>query len=212
MPKIKKIYVWQKQVRPADTYHYYTPTANTIAYYPLRDDIDDYSWNWYNLAHDSWWTATYSNNMVISTDALVYGTAMLPSYWNFTVWCWCYPSSWNGIYENDSGWPLWFLCDISWEYKWNFKYWGAWYRLGSTAEIAWPCHIMVTRSGSTFTIYINWQSNGTFSSSGTMNPRPKGFGINGFSNWVWWVIMESVAWSAQDILDHYNYTKTNYWL
>lgn len=39
--KLSNIYIWTQQVRPGG----WKPWANTIAYYPLESDANDYSWN-----------------------------------------------------------------------------------------------------------------------------------------------------------------------
>lgn len=40
------IYMWRE---------WWTPWANTIAYYPLNGNALDYSWNWYNGTRQYWW-------------------------------------------------------------------------------------------------------------------------------------------------------------
>ena len=39
----------------------YTPTSNTMAYFPLYNDTLDHSWNNYTLQEEASWTATKQN-------------------------------------------------------------------------------------------------------------------------------------------------------
>ena len=209
--EVKAVYKWTVKVRPV--WGWWTPTANTVAYYPLTSDILDHSANGYNLSHASSGSVTYSNNMAISTDVLQYTSRqLLPTSWNFTIWFWCYPSSWNNIGDRDSWWPTWYMCNQSWDYKWNFILSNSWRRLGNTSSISWPMHMMVTRSGDTFTLYINWQSNSTWSWGGSLRSAGNGFYIAGFSSWIGAIIIESVAWTATEVSNYYDLTKWDYWV
>lgn len=38
--KVSEVYLWEKKIRPVG---WFTPTANTLAYYPLQKDANDYS-------------------------------------------------------------------------------------------------------------------------------------------------------------------------
>lgn len=199
------------QVRPT-TSPWWQPWANTIAYYPLTSDMNDYSGNNRNLTVESW-TITYnsSTNMAELAGQIIYSQPLLPTSSDYTVWFWCYPSSWNNIGDKVSWWPQWYLCDFAWEYKWWLKIGSTWYRLWGTTEISWPCHLMVTRSGSTFTLYVNWQPDSTLTNSWAIQTANT-FYISWFDNWVWWVILEDIAWDAQKVSDYYNMTKWDYWL
>lgn len=199
------IYMWREERR-------WQPNANTIAYYPLTSDINDYSGNNRNLTVNTG-TVTYnsSTNMAETNWRMVYSRALLPRNSDFTVWCWCYPNSWCEMWDYDSWWPLWYLANFAGEYKWGFAMNG-WKRLGSTTAVPWPCHIMITRSGSLFTVYINWQADGTMTESGAISNYSNAFTIDYWQNWIGAVIIESVARTATEVTDYYNQTKSDYGL
>lgn len=192
--------------------YWWHPWANTIAYYPLTSDINDYSWNNRNLTQGTW-TVTYNSNtnMAEIDGKLTYSQALLPRSSDFTFWFWCYPNSWNNIGDENSWWPLWYMVNMPWEPKWNFKIWGSWKRLWWTSTVSWPCHLMVTRSGSTFTLYVNWQPDSTITNSGTIDSS-NDFYIVSRPDWIGAVIIESVARTATEVTDYYDQTKWNYGL
>ena len=88
---ISKVFVWDTQVRPT----WWQPWANTIAYYPLETDTNDYSWNGRN-GTNNW--VTFSNWLWVFNGS---------SY--VSLWTW----SWTNIQTNMT---------ISVWFKWNWNW------------------------------------------------------------------------------------------
>lgn len=207
----KAIYIGRVQILPTPPF---TPWPNTLGYRPLKSNLNDYSGNHFDLTLNTWASVSYnsSTNMAEITGQVgYYAWALLPRSWDFTIWFWCYPSSWNSIGDKDSWWPLWYMCNMPWDYKWNFAI-GSYKRLGSTTTVAWPCHIMITRSGSLFTLYINWQVDATMTQSGAISSNSYAFYIDNWQNWISDVIMEGIARTATEVTDYYNNSKSEYGL
>ena len=101
----------------------------------------------------------------------------------------------------------WYLFISQWWWEWTF---------GSPIRQQW-CYNVITYNGSQFEWYVNWTSRWTWSHNiNTGSNKISIFGAtenqywNGF-NWAMSrLILENTAWSAQDVLDYYNSTKSLY--
>lgn len=219
--EIKKVYLGSTQVRPSGWW-WWQPWANTLAYRPLSSDLNDYSWNNHHFSATSW-TYSFSDNMCTLQRATI-------SWWSlnwlsndFTVNMW---TSWfwaNSafMFSVDNGWyPSW---QLYWGWPWtevgfnmiynnNFywaykpSYWGVWVHL-----FTW------IKTATTITLYIDGvqqdQTTGTFWTFTWHNNT--WLWRNVFWSWTgtcWEIIIEDKARTAQEILDYYNQTKSNYWL
>ena len=226
---ISKVFLWDTQVRPSGWWGW-QPWANTIAYYPLTSDFNDQSWNGYNLTNDGgvisnvWWIdCGYYNGSSYSI------ITSQPSLSNTrTISCWRMPTSTSWVmwivvtWDTHNAPNMWGLQQNSWEIRWSewrtlnqsVNSWVAvtvnnWYYLvttinnGTTAKIYvnWNLENTITRS----TPIIAWTNIGIWSkSSPTYSEKAIGYVSN--------AIIESVAWTDQEILDYYNLTKSNYGL
>lgn len=223
---VKRVMLGSTQVRPKG----WQPWANTIAYYPLTSDFNDQSWNGYNLINNGgvisnvWWIdCGYYNG---SSYSLI---TSWPSLSNTrTISCWRRPASTSNVmwivvtWDRDNAPNIWGLQQSSWEIRWSERYtlnqsvnsWvtvtvNNWYYLvttinnGTTAKIYvnWNLKNTITRS----TPIIAWTNIGIWIKSGP-NYSEKAIGY--VSN----AIIESVAWTDQEISDYYNQTKANYWI
>ena len=218
--ELKNAYIWE--------YKWYIPTINTIAYYPLKSDVKDYTNNW----HDGTitWTTTYWTigdfwYINFTWDNYVSATPMIPPEWPFTISCYLYyqNKAWAFVFQ----WSFWTAqawITISiypnpylqvwswWRWDWNSIYMldlNTWY------------HVVLTYQNWTFTMYVNW--NLVWTNNRTIaTATPTDFHLWRYDNrqyWIdniWWrlseVIIEKGARSIQKTQEYFNQTKSNYWL
>lgn len=207
---------------------WWTPWANTVAYYPLEKDTKDViSWNSLTAS----WTVTYEkkfgatrNSIVLSSVSLTWTQSTRPTWNNdrtLSIWLAKTSSTWSDpwimSYGNNSVNNL--YCTLTDGTAIGIT--NYWNNLGSLAwdigTNTWKLITFVHSSWVT-TAYINWVFLKTW--SWTFNTT--------WSNiWVWvspysptyytsWnfsnFIVENVAWSAQEIADYYDLTKSLYWI
>jgi hypothetical protein len=203
------------------------PWANTLAYYPLTQDANDYSGNNRN------WTASNVNYTALSwVDCAVFNGNNSKITWNWGLWvsditisAWVNSSSWTNLLS---------MAAMCW---WSESV-QMWLRNGVTAEgdiwngnddttvsdwsvRDWNRHnLIATYDRQYLTFYVDWiliwQSAETIS-----------FSINNM--WIWWhyanssglfsftwyisnVIYENKIRTSQEVSDYYNQTKWNYWI
>lgn len=231
-------YVYSMPATPEEWFIYYvlpepehprTPWENTLAYRPLTDDFNDYSWNSYNLTSNSvnlitlsWikcadlnssYCSISNSNLLITT--LPYTISFYfkskTAWWTNAIWIW-----WT---ETGSWWWSW-----TWvlNNKIQTRYWNATNQMSEisrTQDTNWH-NIVITYSSSGCYIYIDWTQAANPKQS-LINPTNN---INPFYIWHdWWnttygnsyvgsVILENKAWSASDVADYFSKTKANYWL
>lgn len=235
MSNIKKIIVWVgnwvgKQVRP----YKWTPWANTVAYYPLTSNANDYSWNGYNATN---YSATFSE-----TDGGYFWTytsrLQLPS---MTIWNIFTISSWVKLASVPTG-------DQEFDiyYDWSAAYRNILYRLGTNKIDCWTGNngsshdasitaslsqwttrhnYILVKNWTSINIYKDWSTTPILSKTSSYNPSIPWW-WNTVCVWhsTWWsasysvswyikdYIIEKGIWSTTQISDYYNSTKSNYWL
>lgn len=195
-------------------YYDYTPTSNTLVYYPFKEDMNDYSWNNKNLSIDSG-TVSYADNKITISNALRGSTILNGVSGAFTIsfrctWAWSY-----NFYDRDSWWPQWF-CGANWNgnYRWNAIINNSWRRAGNTTAAGTASDFVlltVVYDWSQFLAYLNGTQTGTVTNcTGNIKWTATYFLIEW---WTWGqVIIEKWAWSVSDIQTYYNNSKWNYWL
>lgn len=197
------IYMWREWQ--------WQPWANTIAYYPLHEDIDDEVWNYP-------WTsgaATFSNNMAtITTSLRRTWTWFQNNSWDFTICAWWICSPTEIMFKWDGNRNASLVISFSADHMW-IQYYSSWWK---TFETTWTLgniyNIIGVKKSGTLYVYIN----GTLAGSLSAPNYP-------WYSWSSWdtaqiaqgnicadVIIESVPWTATEIADYYNQTKANYWL
>ena len=209
-----------------------TPWANTVAYYPLTANANDYSWNGYNATN---YYATFSetNGGYFWT---VESRLQLPSmtiWQTFTISCWVKLPNWQpqwykelDIYFDRSGSyrNLLFSCVENWFYCYNWN--NATSHSAKTVSATfwtWWNNIILSKNGTSYSIYKNWVLLETFTSSYNIS-------IPWWNNTVyiwhssndtaeyseqWYIkdyIIENKARTADEISDYYNQTKWDYWI
>ena len=227
--KIKRILVGTNQVRPS----WWTPWANTIAYYPLTENLNDYSGHWYNWSFSSW-TITYQNGYATLNSASItfngsnwykYNDNLTICYWWrrkstwniwISIWWWNWPSPydkgwWLQIYSYSSSWWIWaeHVNYTSGSTPSNYSTGIA--SFDTTNRHLW----VVTYNNSTqkMTLYINLQQVKQVSAGSWTRLPYWAIVWQGWSNWdMSNIIFENKARTAQEISEYYNQTKSNYWL
>ena len=212
------------------------PWENTIAYYKFDGNLNDSSWNWYNLtmANGSfsysttteWWKYVQTNQPSRSNQ-----TVMPVTTQNFTISFFMQFPSWLTPYSASYG-----DCN-PFEFQWT----SVWCRpsvksssfkiLDHTALSFTPSdfnkfyHYVIVWDSSKVTLYINWtqqaQTNTRFS-SGTDNVKFKFNAVADGSYWsndiytsvdkLWEFIIENDARSQDFINKYLNSIKDKYWI
>lgn len=204
------------------------PWANTLLYVPMDTDLLDHWPNnitvtnsWDVSVGAVWWlSAGY-----FSTNSS-YLSAPIDNYISaapFTVSCWVY---WNWTYFAENTTSV-FWMYLSWPYRWacvqNSNNWLRSERLGSwrieTYEYltvnTWN-HLVLTLTDSESVLYLNWTA--IWNISWTWNSTFENFFIgrdwdNSNRCWSWYLsnfIIESTAWTSQEVSDYFNQTKSLY--
>lgn len=233
--KIKRVLTWvngqEKQIYPAEWW--WKPWANTVAYYPLQSDTNDYSWNSRNLTN-SW--VTFVNNIGWATIPVWYwdwGDAAYLNGWNvqlnaaYTVWFRAKVSSSSNVWiifdlrNNNGNWQgflLWrcYNNQISF-YQQISTYSDQSYSESLTSDWTYWC---IRWNWSTWTIYKNWLQDYNVSISNSIDTSASYLWIGcryytQTDKYNWYisnVIVENREWTSEEVQEYYNLTKWNYGL
>lgn len=211
----------EKQIRPVVPW--WQPWPNTLAYYKLEEDLNDYSWNNRNL---SMWGWSYSYSTLTSgkkycvTNVNAYTSPLSMPFdknaYTMSGWFYITTKSSNGaIYIEVVVWsqgrPRFFITwsgDISW-ICWIDNTW--------VSRVSWQWYYVVaTHENWTAKCYVNgnlvWTRSFTWSWTSWnfyINPSNANYRAG------WWVseiIIENKTRTQQEISDYYDQTKWNYWL
>lgn len=209
----------------------WSPWANTVAYYPLSSDFTDHSWNGYDLTNNwgsitTQWTvscAYYSGSTSvnsINTSAPVWSTRTI-ACWIYLTWptSWSAAAVWTGTYSSGTGIHN---AEVLGAYN-KFPSLSDYHAYGvtGTTDISnqWALLVWVV-TGTDVTCYLNGavEVNGTRGYASTDSTGIKlawrnwGSGSEYFKGYLSEVIVENKAWTATDVLNYYNQTKSKYWL
>lgn len=209
--------------------------SRTIFYYDFEQNTNDSSWNWnnitgsYNITYSQvWWqyVVVAWNNPSVSTD---------PSYsasigtWDFAISFWIYPvhSSTNtpmmfGIFSwdrPDYAWPTIFMdTDKTMLVRMTAS---DQQQTSETLTMNTWQHIVMTRNSWTVKFYLDsteilsWSDNTSFAQNHMFAYIfSRWDSSQRFYSWAMWdkFILENVAWTAQDVVDYFNSTKSLYWV
>lgn len=214
----KEVFVWTTKVRPT----WWKPWANTIAYYKLEEDLNDYSWNNRNL---SVWGGTFSYSTL--TSGKKYCVVNTSTYTNtLTI----------PFNKNAYTFSVWFNINAKSSSRAILTEVVAWSDYRPRVQTIWWDVSALTSLDSTWVSWVSWQwyyatvtyenwtakcyINGslvwtkTFSGSATswtfyINPS------NAYYRAGWGItelIIENKTRSAQDVADYFDQTKANYWI
>jgi len=219
-----KVFVWDKQVRPT----WWQPWANTLAYYPLKEDVLDYSGNWNNATWNPnsfiWWVANYSwaSTTLPTSLAQAKPLTLCARINDGGVWVWTHNISvlWQHTY---SGYGLCLIYNMEWNnnYRVGFIFstnsWAA-----SVLEktypnaITWWHLVGLTRDTNIAKLYIDWEY--IWQTTYSWKISNMTFYLwydHWYDGWAWngkisELIFEDKIWTAQEVADYYNATKDNY--
>lgn len=218
------------------------PWVNTLAYYPLESNGNDFSWNNNNLTTFNWITfGTLSswkeyaifngssswNSVIAKTNSISFSnSAYTASLWikPENNW-WSYPNQYHLF--NIGTWQVNFRLITSWYGKYtpatyyNSNQWII-YQSSISPIVDWNWHhFVVTANLTSISLYIDnvliWTQSGSITSYSwnwviTLWVNPDDTTYYGYKWWMSDVIFEKAIWSEQDRTDYYNLTKSNYWL
>ena len=216
----------EKQVRPKTR----NPWANTLLYFPLENNAIDTVNNvsltssWTTNYTTVWWVKSaeftksnwlYNNNVNVIPQ---WDVAKTFSLWLYTKWS---NQGWSGIAQIWSAWA-WNVFWL-WNYTWTAnlimtRYWSVSNTYTPTLN-TWT-HIVATYNNSIWKMYANWSLVVTWNTTAPTSWYSLYIWQNAWETYVagtyYWnissVILELWEWTAQDVLDYYNQTKSNYWL
>lgn len=212
------IYMWRE---------WRAPWANTIAYYPLTQDANDYSWNNNNIVTS--WASSYSANGALLPNSNHAGLLVpfnIVTSNNYTFSFWCNPLHYQSI--SDMRWidmaenttnrliSVWWTDATIFHWRWSTVSSVFWTSI--SYSINTRCYCTYTINNGTVNTYINWVNlwTKTWISGHTC-------ALRFWQEWNMWadrhrywymkdIIIEDKARTAQEISDYYNITKWNYWL
>ena len=210
--KVKRIMVWDKQVRP----YKWSPWSNTIAYYPFSSNATDATWQ---TTLSNSWTQDWLGRIFSTTSTLTYSWTI--QYINAWVKVNSYPTSWSprqfGIINNIWTWYYLYHDTATYINKKIFVWSDSSFNVWGTVQFqptVWTWHnisrwydwtkTICSIDGVTQTLY-----NGKWYNFWST------FNITG-SSWVDMtiskLIVEKVWWDSTKITNYYNSTKWDYWL
>ena len=230
--KVKRIYQWTNLVRPV-----WKPWANTVAYYPLDTDFNDYSWNWWNMTTKAGSPSITTLNGVKccyfnGSSDIGNNDFHSSSIWTTFTVCWWVNLIWDemafltNVYQP---WYTWFA--VNQQTSWllfqlnkgsspntSIKY------DNSYQKNTW-IFSCVTYSNNTAKVYVNWVLGITSNSvpyATDSNWYTRIWWFNNRTSWTWerWfsngyvsnLIIENKIWTASEVSNYYNQTKSKYWL
>ena len=201
----------------------WTPWANTVAYYPLNSTstVNDMSGNNKTMTNEwmTFWTYAWVDCWNSKTGYLERGSCIFTGTWEFTLNVWLYRDYDSWGYENaimigqwwgDASLWVWVYNDTVYTFWWNGDH-----NSGYTMNTGQWYNVVVTRTGNTGTIYVNWVSRW----SGSVSFNPTTWATN-IGSWFWgWskrpgymseYIMEDKCWSSTEVADYFNQAKSLY--
>ena len=209
----------------------WTPTSNTLWYYPLTSQttVNDMSWNWNNLTNNwvTFWNYGWHDSGIFNRSWFLSLNKSLIAWWqDFSVSVWFKYSVqtyyqtilWIGAENSNYNFLIWAQSN---NYHLMLWWWNndkdTWYVLNGD----WK-NCVVTHSGWTAKVYINWSLiyTGSVNYNISNNVTRIWYWVSTSTSWSggkfeWWiseVIIENNVWSADKVLNYYNNTKSNYWL
>lgn len=204
------------------------PWSNTIAYYKLETDTKDYSWNnrdltnsWVTFVSSIWWATIPVWYFNWSSRAYINWATQLNTWYTISLW-----QKWNtgafifDLRNNNEYWQWVMMIHESWYFKLRQQ-------KASNAEEEYSRtddnnrnHWVLTWTGSVWTIYFNWTQVKQATINNSINTSNSNLSLwsrysGNTNNWTWYIsnfIVESSVWSAQEVLNYYNKSKSKYWI
>ena len=199
-----------------------TPWANTLAYYPLNWNADDflgnYDWVASNVTYTTLpsWLQVASFNGSNSKISIANQFLNWKSNWTVNVRCKRNDVTFFGnVINNQTNDSTGMFID---SYNWKLRSWlGGTYNSSHTWGANIWTNVVFTYSSGTYKAYINWEFYWQWPNAYTYNSWTNvTIWCRGNNSDRWWngyisdVIFEDKARTAQDVTDYYNQTKVNY--
>lgn len=230
--EVQKIYLWEKER---------DPWVNTIAYYPFKWDSKDYSGNWHDLTKSgsvsyvtlNWRQVVYmqwkwSSNTTKLVSSSFSRTISAETY---SIWCRTNANATSGsyinayclfqFYQNTSPYNRQWIFTSRWNNRnYHINYWVSLQDTWIIPDI-WDdtFHLItVTTSQSAVKLYVDWELKYTWTGWSPISCSWKIYvGSNydsyyWFNGYIWDTILEDKEWTAKEISDYYNQTKSEYWI
>lgn len=216
--KVSAINLWDTQVRP---YKKYSPNEHTVAYYPLEEDVNDYSGNanhgsWNPNSFD-WWVANYSGNSTTLPYSIINRNIYTVNVWAYansteTTWnrrfLWQHTSSsrWFNLGYIKNSWILY----QTWPNSNTMTYVDY-----ADSSIQWWHLITWVTDWTNMYLYVDWELKDTDTYTWN-NWQTLYMWYDHWYNWYAWnwklseLIVEDIAWEPRKIEKYYNDTKENY--
>ena len=219
---------------------WWTPWANTLAYYRFNNNLDDSSWNG-NTASMAQWTATYYtvnwDNKAITTSGNVVKSGVQQQdilTANHTLSFWINQTSINYLWDARVMWALWasgaithiwiwingtnglWWCVYFWQpnKSWNYTKYTYTFSLNT-----WYNIILSIDNSMNCSCYVNWGQVWTAQTIVTSWTTDFYFWNNyqlwdsSYMNWYLDdIIIENKAWSSTEAGDYFAQFKWNYWI
>lgn len=204
------------------------PWANTLAYYPLKEDVLDHSGNWNNgswnpnsfadgVANYSWNSTTLPTSLVSSWTRTV--SVWLNGAWPYdkivaVLWQHTNVDYWFNIWFNRNAWGTYYNWVLQWPQGSGTVYN---YLEALPSQLTWWHYVVAQRDISKIYIYVDgvfkWEDTYSWLSNNTFYL----WYDHWYAGWAWTgkvseLIFEDKIWTADEITDYYNQTKSNYWL
>lgn len=212
----------QKELQNAYIGGVWQPWANTVAYYPLKADTNDESWNSNDMTNS--WIAFWTYDGIEC--AYLDGSASASKSWSLftwnptftaSIWLKTLQNAWSPRAFGSGGGTNSFTFWLSNVGVLNTWWWtndrNTWYTLSTNTRY----NIIFAYSNWAGTVYINGNSVYSWTRSPTIwNTSTLIWDNHSLANkWYWYLsnaIFENEVRTAQEVLDYYNLTKWNYWI
>lgn len=209
---------------------WWQPWANTIAYYPLTQDANDYSWNNYNITTS--WASSYTPDGALLPDSF-HAWLLIPfniytsNTYTFSIWQ-------KPLHIPPREDMRWIDCSENGNYRLISLWYSLYYntklehrRWGNSSSVFWTYinYSVDTRYYCTYTIdngtiktYVNWNNlwTKTWVSWHTCALRFwQEWNMWADRHWYWYmkdIIIENKVRTVQEISNYYNQTKSLYWI
>ena len=201
------------------------PWANTVAYYPLTEDFNDYSWNSYNLTQNSAQITTLDWVKCCDLNSSYCSAGFSINTLPCTMVFWAKANSISNMFLsvvfNDSTQHRWWWGIMTRNVdELIVRYWNPTDQsspISHTFDTNWNLYA-ITLDSSGGVLYVN--GNSYQLKTNLSNPSWSGSPLRIWANevwqtwwWNWYIsnlILEDKAWTAQEVSDYFNQTKSLY--
>jgi hypothetical protein len=207
-------------------YKVFVPWSNTLLYLPMTDDLLDHSWKSVTVTNNgvsiSSWTWYFNGSWYLSiptADNILWNVFTISWYWKVSA-----RPTYSAIFATRNSTSWWLTVQYEWTHLFASTATNNWdlIAVGNifTKNNVWENYVLV-RKVTNWELYKNWVKVWTATSWNwnIIQSWSASFiwrnGADSATNITWYIgqfIIENRAWTAQEVSDYYNQTKSNYWL